>query len=232
MHDATLPPELLTQLEARRGRLRVFDSLAPRRSALLVVDMQNAFVHSDGFAYVPAAAGIVDNINRLAGALREAGGTVIWIRTTLSPSGRGAWSHYIDNFCPPGTGSERRAELSPGHPSHEFWPGLEIANADLVVEKDRFSALAAGASDLQARLVERDIDTLLVAGTLTNVCCESTARDAMMLDFRVLMVEDANAARSDEDHVAGLRTFVQVFGDVVKTSEAISMIRRGSDEAC
>ena len=67
-------------------------------------------------------------------------------------------------------------------------------------------------------------DTLLVTGTLTNVCCESTARDAMMRDFKTVMISDANAARSLADHLAGLRTFVQVFGDVRSTKEVVALL--------
>ena len=88
------------------------------------------------------------------------------------------------------------------------------------------SAFIQGASPLEDRLRQASIDTVLITGTLTNCCCESTARDAMMRDFRTLMVHDANAARTDEDHVAGLRTFVQVFGDVIDTDRAIALLQQ------
>jgi ureidoacrylate peracid hydrolase len=227
MHRVELPADLLQRLEARRGRLRVFDRLEPRSTALLVIDMQNAFVHPDGFACVETAAGIVPNINRLAGAVRDAGGAVAWVRVSLTAAGRGAWNMYFENFTPAAHRDEWRAQLTPGHPQHEFWPALDIDAADWIVDKDRFSAFVEGASDLEARLRRQDIDTLLVTGTLTNICCESTARDAMMRDFRTLMIADANAARTDEDHLAGLRTFVQVFGDVVATDEALRLIEAG-----
>ena len=68
------------------------------------------------------------------------------------------------------------------------------------------------------------IDTVLVAGTKTNVCCESTARDAMMRDYKVVMVSDANGARYDEDHLAGLTSFFQSFGDVRTTEEVIGVL--------
>ena len=61
----------------------------------------------------------------------------------------------------------------------------------------------------------------MIAGTATNMCCETTARDAMMLDYRVMMVSDANAARYDEDHAAGLSSFYQSFGDVRETDDVI-----------
>lgn len=228
MHDVELPAELLEQLKARRGRLHVFDQLDPARTALLVIDMQNAFVHPQGFAHVEKAAGIVPNINRLAGALRSAGGTVIWIRVSLTDSGRGAWAMYFDHFTPAAERKDWHAQLTAGHFSHEFCAGLDIQPADWIVDKDRFSAFIQDASPLESRLRQASIDTVLVTGTLTNCCCESTARDAMMRDFRTLMIADANAAKTDEDHIAGLRTFVQVFGDVVTTDETIRLIQEGA----
>jgi nicotinamidase-related amidase len=67
----------------------------------------------------------------------------------------------------------------------------------------------------------RRIRNLVVTGTATNMCCESTARDAMMLDYRVIMVPDANAARYDEDHLAGLTSFYQSFGDLRDTDDVL-----------
>ncbi|MGB8057805.1 MAG: isochorismatase family protein, partial [Pseudolabrys sp.] len=58
-------------------------------------------------------------------------------------------------------------------------------------------------------------ETLLITGTVTNVCCESTARDAMMLDYRVVMLSDGNASLTDEEHTASLNNFLVFFGDVV-----------------
>ena len=65
---------------------------------------------------------------------------------------------------------------------------------------------------------------MLIAGTLTNVCCESTARDAMLLDYRVVMLSDANATLTDEEHAATLNTFAMFFGDVLSVDEALTRI--------
>ena len=69
------------------------------------------------------------------------------------------------------------------------------------------------------------IDTILIAGTKTNVCCESTGRDAMMLDFKVVMVSDCCAALSDDEHLATLETFIQQFGDVMTGNEALDALK-------
>jgi isochorismate hydrolase len=93
---------------------------------------------------------------------------------------------------------------------------------DEVVQKYRFSAFVQGSSDLPQRLRAQGYDTVLITGTVTNVCCESSARDAMMLNFKTIMVSDANAARTDAEHNATLGTFYATFGDVMDTALLIS----------
>jgi ureidoacrylate peracid hydrolase len=77
---------------------------------------------------------------------------------------------------------------------------------------------------LRALLDERGVDTLIIVGTLTNVCCESTARDAMMLNYRVIMVDDANATLSAAAHRATLDNVAMFFGDVQTTEQVASML--------
>jgi ureidoacrylate peracid hydrolase len=222
MHQASLSEEFRTQLRARRGgRDHVVDNVALDRTAFLVIDMQNAFVAPGAVLEVPIAREIVPTINDLAGELRVAGATIVWIRCGFAPNGRSSWAVFFEQFL--GADAERvRSSMYPGNDGYDFWPDLEIDPSDLIVDKDRFSAFIDGASDLEALLKGRGIDTLVISGTVTNVCCESTARDAMMRDFRCIIIEDANAARSDEEHVAGLMTVARVFGDVMTSSEFLA----------
>ena len=92
------------------------------------------------------------------------------------------------------------------------------------MRKYRFSAFVQGASDLPQRLRAQGYDTVLITGTVTNVCCESSARDAMMLNFKTIMVSDANAARTDEEHNATLGSFYAIFGDVMDTDFLIERL--------
>jgi ureidoacrylate peracid hydrolase len=71
----------------------------------------------------------------------------------------------------------------------------------------------------------RDIDTVIVTGAVTNVCCEATARDAMMLNYKTVLVSDANAARTDEDHNASLSAVLRVFGAVHSTDEVVGLLQ-------
>jgi ureidoacrylate peracid hydrolase len=91
------------------------------------------------------------------------------------------------------------------------------------VLKTRFSAFIQGSSPIDELLRQLGVDTIVVAGTLTNRCCESSARDAMMLGYKVVFVEDANAAVSDEEHVAALINVATAFGDVRTTDAATGL---------
>jgi ureidoacrylate peracid hydrolase len=106
------------------------------------------------------------------------------------------------------------------------WSGLITAPADLTLLKNRYSALIPGSSPLERTLRGMGVDTILIAGTKTNVCCESTARDAMMLDFKVIMIEDCCAALSDGEHQGALENIIQQFGDVMTSGEVVVRLRQ------
>jgi ureidoacrylate peracid hydrolase len=117
------------------------------------------------------------------------------------------------------------AALRPSSADHALWPELTIAPDDLIVQKYRFSAFLPGASTLPAILRGRGIDTILIAGCMTNMCCDSSARDAVMTDFRTIMVADCNAARTDAEHLSALGSFLTGFGDVRRSEDLISELR-------
>jgi ureidoacrylate peracid hydrolase len=202
--------------------------LDPARTALVVVDMQNAFMLPGvAHALCPMAEKIVPNINRLAQAVRMTGGTVIWIKTTFKDDALKNWSTYFE-MVKPEQGARRVAALTAGSKGHELWSALDVRADDLIVEKNRFSAFIQGSSNLAEVLRERGLDTVLITGTVTNVCCESTARDAMMLNFKTIMVTDGNAAVTDEDHNASLCAFYLTFGDVMPTDMLVTCLERNA----
>jgi ureidoacrylate peracid hydrolase len=179
-------------------------------------------------ALCPMAEKIVPNINRLAQAVRMTGGTVIWIKTTFKDDALKNWSTYFE-MVKPEQGARRVAALTAGSKGHELWSALDVRADDLIVEKNRFSAFIQGSSNLAEVLRERGLDTVLITGTVTNVCCESTARDAMMLNFKTIMVTDGNAAVTDEDHNASLCAFYLTFGDVMPTDMLVTCLERNAD---
>lgn len=223
MHPTEIPSEIAERLRRRRGRLHLFEALEARKSALVVIDMQTSFVAEGAPSAVSTAREIVPNINRLAGALRGRGGTVAWVQATYTRSGPGYWPLFFDHMVSPQLSGEILEALTEGAPGHALWHELEVRPEDLRVQKNRYSAFFPGACPLPELLRSRGIDTVLIAGTMTNVCCEASARDAMMDGFKTVLVSDANAARSDAEHTAALATILQFFGDVRSTGEVLAL---------
>jgi ureidoacrylate peracid hydrolase len=228
MHKVAIPQSIIDRVIARRGKEHVFDDFDPARTALIVVDLQNGFMMPDvAFAEIPEAREIVPNVNRLAAALRAVGGTVVWIVTTYEPAVDREWSTYY-RLSSPANGAKRSAALTKGAKGHEIWPELEVKPGDPIVEKKRFSAFIQGSSELDKVLKARGIDNLLITGTVTGVCCESTARDAMMLNYSVTMVTDGNASYSDEEHNRALTAFYATFGDIMPTDSLVALIAKNA----
>ena len=123
------------------------------------------------------------------------------------------------------THAARIGALAEGSIGHKLWSDLIVEPDDLTVVKTKYSAFIQGSSPIEVMLRERGIDTVLVTGTVTGVCCESTARDAMMLNFRAVMVTDANAAMNDDDHNASLRAFYLSFGDILSTDQIVAYLQ-------
>jgi len=222
-HRVAIRPPVVERVLARRGRLHLFDALDPRRSALLVIDMQNAFVAPGAPVEVPAARDIVPAINRLAAELRKRGVPVIWVLHENLKDGEN-WSGFFDVFITPDQRAAAAKALSAGNAMQKLFEELKPEKADLRVTKNRYSAFIAGSSSLHDVLKSKGIDTVLIAGTKTNVCCECTARDAMMLDLKVVMLSDCTAALSDEEHLATLENMIQQFGDVLTADEALALL--------
>ena len=228
MHKISIPKAVIDHVIHARGRERVFESFDPAKAALLVVDMQNGFMMEQvGHSVCPEAREIVPNINRLADALRTTGGTVVWIQNAATEETLQSWSVRVEMDGPERT-RKRLESMTPGSKGYDLWAALTPAKTDLFIQKTRFSAFIQGSSNLEAELRSRGIDTVIVTGTVTNICCESTARDAMMRNFRTIMVTDGNAAMSDEMHNASLIAFYVRFGDIMSTDHLLAVLSRNS----
>lgn len=224
MHRVSIRPEIIDRVLARRGRSQWFDRLDPARTALLVIDMQTAFCEPGAPAEVPLSREIVPAINKLTSELRSLGCAVVWVvHANESRGGRSDWEMFFNHVVGEDVRERTKKVLAPGNQS--VWKDLEVAPTDHTVIKNRYSALIAGSSQLERLLRSLDIDTVLIAGTKTNVCCESTARDAMMLDFKVVMLSDCCAALSDDEHRSALENIFQQFGDVSTAEEALRKLR-------
>ena len=226
MHSIEIRQEIVDRVLARRGRYHLFDSLDPAETALVVIDMQATFVAPESPSEVPASRGIVAPINALTRDLRALGVTIIWVNHANAHNSRASdWDMFFDHFVAEDMRRRTVESLSPDGPGQQVWHELEVGSDDLKVIKNRYSALIPGSSPLERVLRSHGIWNLLIAGTKTNVCCEATGRDAMMMDYRTVMVSDCLAALSDDEHRASLETFIQQFGDVMASAEVLAVLK-------
>jgi ureidoacrylate peracid hydrolase len=223
VHKVAIPDYVVQGVKARRGKVNPFDRLIGPATAFVVVDLQNAFMLPGMLVEVPCAREIVPNVNRVATAVRAAGGKVVWLQMTLDGE-MDKWTVFFDHFTHPDHRATELSTLSRGNPGHALYAELDVRPDDMIVEKTRFSAFIQGSSNLDQILKEHRIDTIVVAGALTNVCCESTVRDAMMLNYKTVFVSDANAARTDEEHNASLSSVFRIFGAVHSSDEVIALL--------
>ena len=225
MHEVGILDAVCERATRRRGGIAVFDHLNPRQTAHIVVDLQNGFMGQGQVAEVPMARTIVPNVNRISAALRAAGGAVVYLQHTMDAEAVRTWPVFFEHFC--GTPEHRARTIetfTPGNPGHALWSELDVVQQDLVLIKRRFGAFVHGSSDLHARLQERGIDTLVISGTLSQVCCEATARDAMMMNYKVFFITDACATLTDAEHGGTLSAMAHVFCDVRDTQSLLGLI--------
>ena len=219
MHDVRLPGWAIERGEY----LNCFDAIDPSRAALVIIDMQRVFMVPEEAFGNPHAMAIIPAVNRLAGAMRDVGGTVIWTRQTVSDDAPLAMAPWQYDRSDPLVRTAMYAMMS-GAPGHALHPELDVASVDLVLDKFRYSAFACPAAALESALRERGVEMVLIAGTLTNICCESTARDAYMRGYKVMFLSDATAAVTDAEQNAALLNLRISFADVRSSADAIAML--------
>lgn len=172
--------------------MRVTYPIIPEKTAMLVVDMQNDFVQEGAPIEVPRARAMVPRLNRLLDVCRAHAILVIYIHHVIRggdiDAGRLADHHEA---------VRNNKALLAGTPNVEIYEGLKPHSGDLIVAKPRYSAFHG--TDLEAILRSKGIDTLIVSGTVTNVCCDSTTRDAFSRDYKVIFLSDGTATRDLPD---------------------------------
>lgn len=197
-----------------------------RRTAVVVVDMQELFCDPQGAVYVPDTAHIIQPISDCLAAARKAGLPVIFLRHVVR--GDGSDTGRMRDMYP-----TVDAMLARGTPGVEIIEALAPVRGDIVVDKLGFSGFHN--TDLDTILRSRDIDTIIVCGTVTNVCCETTVRDAAHREYKVIVLGDACAAMAYPDMGWGtltaaeiqkvsLTTMAMEFGEVSTTADVIARI--------
>ena len=196
-------------------------AVVPQRTALLNVDMQNCFVEGSPIA-APDGLAILERVNRLAAACRTAGILVIHASIVVRPDRSNLG--ILAEFSP----AVQDGILDKGSESAALHRRLDIDPRDILLDKPRFGAFHG--TDLELILRKRGIDTLIISGVATNVCCETSAREAAVRDFRVFFLSDgtATAAMGDasaaELQKATCATLGFLFAQVLTVNEMIRKI--------
>ncbi|MGO9702563.1 MAG: cysteine hydrolase family protein [Xanthobacteraceae bacterium] len=228
MHKIELSPEVLDRIKGFRPALHMFDKLDPKRTARIIVDLQNGFMEPGATVELPVARDIVPNVNEICKAVRAAGGINVFIRYLIDEPAQVNWSSWFTDFASPQRRKAMIETFGKDCAGFALWPGLDVKPEDLIVDKTRFGAFVPGSSQLHEILQVRGIDTLIITGTATNVCCESTARDAMQMNYKVIFVADGNAALTDAEHNATLNNMVTLFADVMTTAELVGFLDKAA----
>lgn len=190
----------------------------PARMALINVDMQNVFVdrlQERGLA-------LLECINGFASVCRAAGILVIHTReiVRIDASKAGVMGEILPNV------PER---FNIDAPSAALHPNLVVDAHDIILNKPRYGAFYA--TDLELILRSHAIDTVVITGLTTSICCETTAREAMVRNFRVFFLSDGTATgeigglSADEVHRASLATLGAGFAQVLSMDEMIEKIQ-------
>jgi ureidoacrylate peracid hydrolase len=231
MHNIAIDPQIRARGFVSLGIDPPPRPLDPRRTAHLIVDLQNGFMEEGAPYELPVARTIVPAVNRVSRALRDAGGLNVFIRWAPFLAGAPYWSSLFDML-----GEDARQvvvdSFTEGAHHHALWEGLDVEDDEPIVDKARFSAFIPGTCDLHELLQARGIDTLIVTGCLTNGCCESTARTGMEMGYRVLFVADGTAAVTDQEHKATLTMFAgSKVAEVVMADDVVRRIEAGAEVA-
>ena len=184
--------------------------LAPERTAVVVVDMQNGFCHPDGSLYAPGSEAAIDAVTDLVADARDAGAQIVFTRDVHPPE-QFDDAHYYDEFDQWGE-----------HVLEDSWDAaivdaLEVSDADHVVEKHTYDAFYE--TELDGWLTARGIDNLLICGTLANVCVLHTAGSAGLRDYRPVLVEDAIGAIEEDHREYALDHAEWLFGEVTTRAD-------------
>src|SRR6266478_7477736 len=172
------------------------DVIDPKKTAMIVVDMQNDFVASGAAMETPAARQIVPKIAEALRICRDAGIKII--DTAHVHRRDGCDMGLFDDLHPP---IANRDALVDGTPGVEVYPDLAPAPGEHVIKKHRYSGFFG--TDLDIILQEWGIDTVIISGTTTENCCHATARDAMFRNYRVVFLSDATATYDYPDRGFG-----------------------------
>ena len=190
--------------------------MSPEKTALIVVDMQRFFLDPSSPTFTCGGLAVLPNVARLIETFRRAGQPVIFTRHVHHPDGidAGIMGWWWEGMCVEGT------------PESEVHDDIAPLPGEKVVTKHRYSSFYD--TDLETVLRCQGIEDLVICGIMTNMCCESTARDAYYRDYRVFFPADGTGSINEEMHVASLLNLAFGFADVTTVDELVGQLEEAA----
>jgi len=193
-----------------------FFTIEPRSCALIVIDMQNAFVAEGAVFETPGARTMIPRLEHLIQFARASGIPIVWTQSDHRPPYGGLMLHKFPPIA-------EDHILWQGEPSYEMYPHMlqpREGKLEYKIVKHKYDAFFE--TDLDAILRYCQVDTVIITGTATNACCESTARSAFMRDYKVVFPSDLNATVDEAMQLATLKNIDLLFGRVVSSNELLA----------
>jgi len=199
----------------------ILNKIIGNETALLVIDMQKAFLDTGAAIEVPKGLSLIDKINNLSGNIRAKNGLVIFFRYKVSDNP--GLLKYFENQSYLGDDRESPlVALQSNHEQFQLHPDLHILPSDIIMDKTRYSAVLGSA--IVDTLRNKNIKNVLITGVTTDVCAGGTAESLMQVDFNVIMAWDGCAALDRFEHEIYLARIFGLYGDVMPIKEIIKRL--------
>lgn len=193
--------------------LRDQATFIPAKSALLILDMQRYFLDAGSHAHIPSAEAILSRVDALRAAYVDAGLPIVWTRHLNTPADAGSMSRWWRDL------------ISAKNPLSEIHPALDTSSG-LVIEKTQYDAFYQ--TNLGEYLRDQNVEQVVIAGVMTHLCCETTARSAFVQGFEVFFLIDGTATYNEEFHRATLLNLAHGFATPVLCEEILLTLKTQS----
>ena len=190
-------------------------TLNPKKTALLVIDMQNDFIEKGAILEIKNIRHGLSKLSKCIATLRKKGVLIIFTKHVYDPKNNPVEAHLFPELAH--TGLRRKTHGA------DITQKLTRNTGDVVLEKTRYDCFYK--TNLEVLLKRKDIANLIITGTMTNVCCDSTARGAMYRDFTVWFSSDLTFASDKKVQAYSLKTISANFGYVKSTKELLALLK-------
>lgn len=195
--------------------------ISPENTALIVIDMQNMWVHPRGTRYLPSSEEMISKLKNVLAFCRGSHLPVLFLHTIkrkdLADAG------IFADLKPETHRPDDSWSNFEGEPGADFHEGIRPLPSEIAIRKFRYNGFYG--TELENILRRLGRDTIAISGVATNVCCGSTARDGAMRDFKVIFLSDCNAAFTSEEQESTLENFSKHFGLVMDSETFIDRAR-------